>query len=64
MNPVQLSESLAVTSTALEETKNSLVQKTLQCDEKEAQLKEAHEKMTKLEHRLERYECVQTIRKS
>ena len=50
----QLTESLSVVNVALEETKDSLLQKTLQCDEKEAQLKTSHEKIVDLEDKLER----------
>ena len=51
---VQLSEAISVTQAALEETKDSLLQKTLQCDEKEAQLKESTQKISELEEKLVR----------
>ena len=51
---VQLSEAISVTQAALEETKDALLQKTLQCDEKEAQLKESIHKVSELEEKLVR----------
>ncbi len=49
-----LSEAVAVANVALNETKDSLRQKTLQCDHLEAQLRETLQKVRDLESKLKR----------